>query len=326
MGPLPQIAVVTGGYSHEKIVSLKSVQTLIDHLDTSSYAVFKVVIDELGWYVHVGDRQYRVNKNDFSFEDGTKTIKFDFAFITIHGTPGEDGRLQAYFDLVGVPYSTPSYLASTITSNKFVCNSLLRTQNFKCAQAMLLRQNQQFHPGDVAKTLGLPCFVKPVDGGSSFGVTKVKELSEMEPAIALAFEHGSEVMIEAFVSGIEVTCGVFMKNGEVEVLSITEIVSGNDFFDFEAKYQGKSEEITPARLPQEVFDKIKSLTRQAYLLLGLKGMSRIDYIVQDGEPYLIEVNTTPGLSAQSIIPQQVRHVGYSLQQFFDWCIQASLKD
>lgn len=323
MGNLPHIAVVAGGYSHEKIVSLKSVQTLMNHLNTSSYIIFKVVIDELGWFVHLDDQQIEVNKNDFSFHDGNSSIKFDFAFITIHGTPGEDGRLQAYFDMVHVPYSTPSYLASTITSNKFVCNSLLKSQNFKCADSLLIRPKQQVHAGDVVKALGLPCFVKPVDGGSSFGVTKVSDLSEVEPAIALAFEHGSEVMIEAFVSGIEVTCGVFMNADRVEVLSITEIVPGNDFFDFEAKYQGNSEEITPARLPDEVSERIKSLTRQAYLLLGLKGMSRIDFIVQDGVPFLIEVNTTPGLSEQSIIPQQVKYAGYSLEQFFDWCIQAS---
>jgi D-alanine-D-alanine ligase len=319
------LAVVAGGYSSEKIVSLKSVETLLKFINKEKYNLFKVIIDEDGWFCHLNNEQIEINKTDFSFSEGDKKTKFDFAFITIHGTPGEDGRLQAYFDLVNVPYSTPSYLASTITSNKFVCNSFLKQNGFDCANSLIIRKNQKFDATFIVEKLGLPCFVKPSDGGSSFGVTKVSDKNQIDEAVELALKHGSEALIESFVKGVEVTCGVYTKDEKVYALPITEIVSENDFFDYEAKYQGKSTEITPARLSAEVTKKVQEATVRAYQCLALKGMSRIDFIVQDDVPFLIEVNTTPGLSEQSIIPQQVRHQGFNLTDFFDWCIQTSLK-
>ena len=319
----PKIAVIAGGYSHEKVVSLKSVQTLLDHIDRSKYDLFKVIIDSEGWRVELDSGELPIDKTDFSFKSNESKIKFDFAFITIHGTPGEDGRLQAYLDLVNVPYSTPGYLASTITSNKYVCNSFLQNQGFKCAKSIIVRKDQEFQAGYIIKELGLPCFVKPADGGSSFGVTKVTAEEQLKEAIEYSLEHGSEAMIESFVKGTEVTCGVYLRDNEIKVLPVTEIVTDNDFFDFEAKYKGQSKEITPARLSEEITKEVQRLTFNAYSALGMKGMSRIDFIIQGNIPYLIEVNTTPGLSEQSIIPQQVRHIGYTLQDFFGWCIETS---
>jgi D-alanine-D-alanine ligase len=320
----PKIAVIAGGYSSEIVVSLKSVQTLLTHIDSSKYDLYKVIIDTSGWFCQVDGLSYQINKTDFSFDYIGQAIKFDFAFITIHGTPGEDGRLQAYFDLVKVPYSTPGYVASTLTANKFICNSFLKQQGFNCAKALVIRPEQAVNDEQIIKTLGLPCFVKPSDGGSSFGVTKVTEAKQLKDAVALALQHGSEALLESMLAGVEVTCGVYGKGKQIAALPVTEIVSENDFFDFEAKYQGKSHEITPARLSDSVTKEIQRLTVEAYKTLGLKGMSRIDFIVVDDVPFLMEVNTTPGLSEQSIIPQQVRYMGYTLQEFFGWCIEESI--
>lgn len=319
------LAVIAGGYSHEKIVSLKSVETLLNHLDQEKYSLFKVIIDEEGWFVHLNDgTTINIDKSDFSFQNAnSEKVNFDFAFITIHGTPGEDGRLQAYLDLVNIPFSTPGYLASTVTSNKYVCNSFLSNNGFDCAESLIIRKDTRWDSESILEKIGLPCFVKPVDGGSSFGVTKVTANIQFDDAVRLALQHGSESMVESFVNGTEVTCGVYMKEGRVEVLPVTEIVAENDFFDFEAKYKGQSQEITPARLSEKVTAQVQRLTREAYLSLGLKGMSRIDFIIQDDVPFLIEVNTTPGLSEQSIIPQQVRHEGISLSDFFGWCVECS---
>lgn len=319
----PKIAVVAGGYSSEHVVSLKSIETLLKFIDSDKYDLYKVIIDKNGWFLHQDGQHCPIDKTDFSTVIDFQKINFDFAFITIHGTPGEDGRLQAYFDLLQIPYSTPGYLASTITSNKFVCNSFLKQNGFRCADALLIRKGDSINTKEIVARLKLPCFVKPSDGGSSFGVTKVNKEEDLQSAIDLAIEHGSEALIESYVKGIEVTCGVYTKEGAVYALPITEIVSENDFFDYEAKYQGKSKEITPARLSDSVTKEVQSLTVKAYKTLGLKGMSRIDFIVENDLPFLIEVNTTPGLSEQSIIPQQVRKQGYTLTEFFDWCIDAS---
>lgn len=319
------LAVIAGGFSSEIIVSLKSVETLLKHLDSDKYNLYKVIIDQNGWNVHSDDKTYEINKTDFSaLVEGYK-INFDFAFITIHGTPGEDGRLQAYFDLVNIPYSTPGYLASTITSNKYVCNSFLIHNGFRCANSIIIRKGDSIDTGKIINKLSLPCFVKPADGGSSFGVSKVDKESDLVSAVSHAFDHGSEVMIESQITGVEVTCGVYTKEDEVYALPVTEIETDNDFFDYEAKYKGESREITPARIPDEVTLSIQKITIEAYKSLGLKGMSRIDFIIENDVPYLIEVNTTPGLSEQSIIPQQVRHLNYTLTDFFDWCVDASLK-
>lgn len=303
------IAVLEGGYSHEKVISLKSAQTVFQHLDRTKYNPVKVRIDDEGWYADYQGNRLEVNRSDFSIAG----LQFDFAFIMIHGTPGEDGKLQAYFDMIGMPYSTCSHLASTLTFNKFVCNQYLRNFNVKVAEAVLIRKQEKIDVSNIVSKVGLPCFVKPADGGSSFGVTKVKAESELEEAVRLALSHGTQAVIERFMLGREVTNGVYKGKEGVKVLPITEIVTKNEFFDFDAKYKGESEEITPADLSPELEEQVKKQTKRIYELLDLDGICRADYIIQEGEAYLIEINTVPGMSAESLIPQMAAYEGIALK-------------
>jgi D-alanine-D-alanine ligase len=311
-----KIAVLMGGFSHEAQISMKSGETVMKNIDTALYDVYRIVIDETGWNAHIDGQIIAIDKNDFSIPLSTGKISFDLAFIVIHGTPGEDGKLQAYFDMLGMRYTTSDALTSMITFNKYTCNNLLKHYGIRCAKSVLVRKGDTLNAEKIAAELGFPMFVKPCDGGSSFGVSKVKSMEEIMPAVENAIQHGTEVVIEAFVNGTEVTCGIFNLLGKTTVLPATEIVSKNEFFDFEAKYKGESEEITPARISPEMMKEIQSITSQAYRLLNLKGLARIDFIIQDNAPHLIEVNTVPGLSEQSIIPQQARCVGISLQDLF----------
>lgn len=315
-----------GGFSHEAQISMKSGATVMKHLEREKYELYQVVIDEKGWNCHDGTTAIPVDKNDFSvmLSSGSK-LMFDCAFIVIHGTPGEDGKLQAYFDMLKIPYTTCSALASAITFNKYTCNQLLRSYGIKCANSVHVRKGELVEKEKIAAALGFPMFVKPCDGGSSFGVSKVKTPEEIVPAVEKALQHGTEVIIESFVSGTEVTCGIFHLNGNTIVLPPTEIVSKNEFFDFDAKYKGDSEEITPARISQEMIKKVQHITHYAYQKLNLSGLSRIDFIIQNDEPYLIEVNTVPGLSDQSIIPQQCRCVGIELKDLFGWMVEDALR-
>jgi len=316
-----KIAVVMGGFSHEAQISMKSGATVMKHINKEKYDVHQVVIDEKGWNYYSGDSVLPVDKNDFSVNLPSGKLTFDGAFIVIHGTPGEDGKMQAYFDMMKIPYTTCNALASAITFNKYTCNSLLKCYGIKCANSVLVRKNEAVESDNIATALGFPMFVKPCDGGSSFGVSKVKTKEEIEPAVKKAMEHGTEVIIESFVSGTEVTCGIMHLNGNTIVLPPTEIVSKNEFFDFDAKYKGDSEEITPARISAEMIKKVQHITHYAYQKLHLSGLSRIDFIIQNDEPYLIEVNTVPGLSDQSIIPQQCKCVGIELKDLFGWMIE-----
>lgn len=309
---MKNVAIIEGGYSHEKIISLQSADTVYQNIDRAKYNPIKIRIDEKGWFAFSDNERIEVNLNDFSFKD----IKFDFAFIVIHGTPGEDGKLQAYFDMLKIPYSTCSHLAATITFDKFVCNQYLKSFGIKVADAVLIRQNENINSSEIINKVGLPCFVKPNDGGSSFGITKVQSENELEQAINLALEHGTRAIIESFMVGREVTNGIYKNKDGIVVLPITEIVTTNDFFDFDAKYKGESDEITPADLTQEIAEKVKAVTKNIYEILDLTGIARADYILQDGEPYLIEINTVPGLSGESLIPQMAAYEGISLKQLF----------
>ncbi len=314
---MKKIAVLEGGYSHEKIISLKSSETVFQNLDREKYLPIKVRIDDEGWFAFYNDEKVEVNRSDFSFAD----IKFDFVFIMIHGTPGEDGKLQAYFDMIGMPYSTCSHLASTLTFNKFVCNQYLKNFGVRVANAMLLRKHETINAKQIVEKVGLPCFVKPADGGSSFGVTKVKQESEVEAAVQLALTHGTQAVIESFMLGREVTNGVYKGRNGVKVLPITEIVTNNEFFDFDAKYKGESNEITPADLSAEIEQKVKSETKRIYEILDLDGICRADYILKDNEPYLIEINTVPGMSAESLIPQMAAYEGIALKDLLSEIIE-----
>ncbi len=310
---MKNIAIIEGGYSHEKIISLKSAEMVFQHIDREKYNPIKVRIDEEGWFAFDGDEKIEMDRTDFSFKD----TKFDIAFIVIHGTPGEDGKLQAYFDMLDIPYSTCSHFAATLTFDKYVCNQYLKTVGIKVAEAVLVREGETIDATALVAKVGLPCFVKPNDGGSSFGITKVKSETELKKSIELALSHGTQAIVESFMDGREVTNGIYRtKNGFVP-LPITEIVTSNDFFDFDAKYKGESDEITPADLTDELANKIKTVTQQIVELLDMNGIARADYIIQNGEPYLIEINTVPGLSKESLIPQMAAHEGIPLKQLFN---------
>lgn len=321
------VAVVEGGYSHEKVISLRSSQTVIENLDKSRFKVYRIRIDLEGWFYYSNDGKMGVvDKNDFSIQVNGERIQLEYAFIMIHGTPGEDGKLQAYFDILKIPYSTCNQVLSALTFNKFLCNRFLSDLGFNVAEATIVSKGALYNAEEIVEKVGLPCFVKPADGGSSFGVTKVKRIEELDAAIKLATEdgNGTKALIESFLEGTEVTNGVFRSKNGVKVLPITEIVSENEFFDFDAKYTGKSDEITPARISDEMTEKVKSTTGRVYETLGMTGIARIDYILVKGEPYLIEINTVPGISSESIIPKMARVEGISLSDLLSEVIDVSL--
>ena len=320
------IAIVAGGDSSEVVVSLKSAAGLYSFMDKERYNLYIVTIVGKIWQVEWSDTEKIViDKNDFSFtQDGEKTL-FDFAYITIHGTPGENGILQGYFELIGLPYSCCGVLAAAITFNKFTCNQYLKSFGIKVAESLVLRSGQTVTDQEVAEKIGFPCFVKPNVGGSSFGVSKVKSPEQVQPAIENAFAEGSEVMIEAFLAGTEITCGVYKTKGKSNVLPVTEVVSENEFFDYDAKYKGQVQEITPARISSSLTGRVQKLTSAIYDILGCKGIVRIDYIISEGEVInLLEVNTTPGMTTTSFIPQQIAAAGLDIKEVMTEIIENEL--
>lgn len=312
---MKNIAIIAGGDSSEIVVSHKSAAGLLSFIDKTRYNAYKVVITKSLWQAHLTDKiQIDIDKNDFSFTYQDKKIKFDFAYITIHGTPGENGLLQGYFELLDIPYSTCGVLASALTFDKFACNQYLKAFGVKIAESMLLRKGQSVHTDDVVEKIGLPCFVKPNAGGSSFGVTKVKSDDEVQAAIQKAFDESNEVMIEAFMSGKEVTCGLYKTKNKSMVLPVTEVVPHNEFFDYDAKYKGQVDEITPARISDDLTKRIQQLSSVIYDILNCKGIVRIDYIITENETInLMEVNTTPGMTQTSFIPQQAQAAGLEMK-------------
>lgn len=308
------IAIIWGGYSSEAIVSAKSMASIYSFLDKEKYNVYQVEINKKNWQVDCNGHVYPIDKNDFSFcitESGEK-VKFDFAYITIHGTPGEDGRLQGYFDMLDIPYSSCNHTVSAVTFNKYICNNFLKNFGFQIALSHHLYQNQPYDVDEVIDKLGLPVFVKPNIGGSSFATTKVKLKADLKKAIDIAFAEASEVIIESFIEGREITCGCYKTKDKKVVLPITEVVTANEFFDYEAKYEGKVEEITPARLSGEMTNQIQKYTSDIYDIIGAKGIIRVDYIISNDIPFLLEVNTTPGMTSTSFIPQQVVAAGMNM--------------
>lgn len=325
MSEKKNIAIVAGGDSSEIVVSLKSAQGIYSFIDKEKYNLYVVILKKGEWYVQLeDDNQAAINKNDFSFIHNGTLIRFDFAYITIHGTPGEDGRLQGYFDLIGMPYSSCGVLTSALTFNKYVCNKYLQAFGIKTAESTVLRNGEIISDDTVINQLGLPVFIKPNDGGSSCGTTKVKIKEEIQPAIKKAFAEGREVIIEQFMPGTELTCGCYKFKGKEVVLPITEVVSKNEFFDFEAKYTAsKVEEITPARISPELTKEIQELTSKIYDLIDAKGIIRIDYIVSpEGVVKMLEVNTTPGMTGTSFIPQQVKAAGLNIKDVMTEIIES----
>lgn len=302
------IAIVCGGDTSEFEVSLRSAQGIYSFIDKERYTLYIVEMRGLDWHVQLPDgTKVPVDRNDFSFQQNGGKVVLDFAYITIHGTPGEDGRLQGYFDMLHIPYSCCGVLAAALTYDKFACNQYLKTFGVRIADSLLLRQGQSVSDEDVIEKIGLPCFIKPSLGGSSFGVTKVNAKEQIQPAIAKAFAEAKEVLVEAFMKGTELTCGCYKTKEKSVVFPITEVVSHNEYFDYKAKYNGESDEITPARISDELRDRVQKLTSAIYDILGASGIIRVDYIITEGGKInLLEVNTTPGMTATSFIPQQVR--------------------
>ena len=309
------IAIVAGGDSSELVVSLRSAQGIYSFIDKEKYHLYIVEMEGKRWEVVLPNgSKTPIDRNDFSFIEGEKKRKFDFAYITIHGTPGENGILQGYFDLIGMPYSSCNVLASAITFNKFTCNQYLKGFGIRVSESMILRKGFEILDEEVINKVGLPCFIKPNAGGSSFGVTKVKTKEEIQPAIEKAFGESDEVMFEAFMKGTEITCGCYKTKDKEVVFPITEVVTSNEFFDYDAKYNGQVEEITPARIPEDTAERVRLLTSAIYDILGCSGIIRIDYIITEGEKVnLLEINTTPGMTATSFIPQQVRAAGLDIK-------------
>ncbi len=309
------IAIVAGGDSSEFPVSLRSAQGLYSFMDKEKYTVYIVEMKGLCWEAVLPDgNKTAVDRNDFSFLLNGEKITFDFAYIIIHGTPGENGLLQGYFDLLHIPYSTCDVLASALTFNKFALNHYLQGFGIRISDSLLVRKGSDISDQDVIEKIGLPCFIKPNEGGSSFGVTKVKTAEQIRPAIEKAIHESDEVMVEAFMAGTEITCGCYKTRTKEVVFPITEVVSKNEFFDYAAKYDGESQEITPARLDDDTTRRVKTLTSAIYDILGCEGIIRVDYIITEGGKInLLEVNTTPGMTATSFIPQQVRAAGLDMK-------------
>lgn len=309
------IAIVAGGDSSELPVSLRSAEGIYSFIDKEKYTLYVVEMQGLRWEVRLPEGGMGpIDRNDFSFIHNGEPIKFDFVYITIHGTPGENGLLQGYFDMIKMPYSGCGVLASALTFSKFVCNQYLKGFGIRVAESMMLRKGFEILDDEVINRVGLPCFIKPNLGGSSFGVTKVKTKEEIQPAIEKAFKEADEVMIEAMMQGTEVTCGCYKTKKTECVFPITEVVTKNEFFDYDAKYNGQVEEITPARISEELTERIQLLTSAIYDILGCAGIIRIDYIItEENKINLLEVNTTPGMTATSFIPQQVRAAGLDIK-------------
>tara|TARA_Y200000002_G_scaffold381246_1_gene394769 strand:- start:12510 stop:13469 length:960 start_codon:yes stop_codon:yes gene_type:complete len=304
---MKKVAVIEGGYSSEKAISIKSAKTVFDNLDRTKFSPTRVLIDENEWTAYDEDGRYLIDKNDFSFIKNSKKNIFDYAFIVIHGTPGEDGKLQGYLDMIGIPYNTSSPAVMSLTFQKFHCNQFLKNFGINTPEATTIKSEDVINERQIIDKVKLPCFVKPTDGGSSFGITKVKKENELSPAIKKAFKYGTELVIEENISGREVTCGVYRDIEVIKALPITEIISENEYFDYDAKYNGKSQEITPADLDEQMTTNIKDLTKEIYDILAMRGIARMDYIInKEGAPYLIEINSVPGMSKESIIPQMIK--------------------
>ena len=321
------VAVVMGGYSDEYKVSLKSGQLIYDSLDRELYNVYKVVILKDEWYF-LDDREQKVtiNKADFSvnLESGFD-VNFDVCFNIIHGKPGENGELQAYWDTIGQKYTGCGFYQSALTFNKKDTLAVLSKYGIPSAKSIYLRNGESVNEAEIISELGLPLFVKPNQSGSSLGISKVKEASELEAALDFAFAEDDEILIESFLNGMEVSVGVVDFNGETIVLGITEIVPHKEFFDYEAKYEGASEEITPARIDDETRQKVENIAKKAYNSLGMSGFSRSEFIIMNGTPYMLEMNTNPGFSPASILPQQAKIYGISIKDLCGNEVEKALK-
>ncbi|ERK40180.1 D-alanine--D-alanine ligase [Segatella baroniae] len=326
------IAIVCGGDSSEHDVSLRSAQGLYSFFDKEKYNIYIVDIKGQDWHVDLQNGETaRIDKNDFSFLLNGKAVLFDYAYITIHGQPGENGLMQSYFELLGIPYSTSGVLVEAMTFDKYVLNNYLRGFGVNVADSILLRRNDTYDEAAIEKRIGMPCFVKPAADGSSFGVSKVKNADQLAPALRVAFMESDEVMVERYLEGTEISQGVYKTKDKSVVLPATEVVTKNEFFDYDAKYNGQVQEITPARLSPETAEAVARETGRIYDILHANGIIRIDYIItkdQEGNDkvYMLEINTTPGMTVTSFIPQQVRAAGLDIKDVLTEIVENQFND
>lgn len=315
------IALLAGGDSSEREISLQSAALVARSLDTTKYNVFLIDVHGLSWKYSGTGGEAQVDKNDFSLTIGGKKILFDYALILIHGTPGEDGKMQGYLEMMGVSYSSCGLVSSVVTFDKLQCKSMVATAGLNLAKHKFIREGDLVDPEKLVSELGLPMFIKPNASGSSFGVTKVKKTADILPAIEAARKESAEVLIEEFIEGREIGCGILITSAQEYILPVTEIISKKDFFDYEAKYTpGFSEEITPAKIDAQTLEVLNDMTRRAYKACGCRGIVRIDFIVKSGKPYFIEINSIPGMSPASIVPQQITAAGLTLVGLYDTVI------
>jgi D-alanine-D-alanine ligase len=321
---IKKIALVTGGYSGEAVISYKSAIAIEKNIDAGKWDCYKIDINPQGWFYMAGDgTKGNVDKNDFSIIVNGVKINFDAVLVGLHGTPGEDGKLQGYFDCLKIPYTSCDAATSALTFNKRYTVAVAAFAGMHVAKSLHLFKNIAVTPAAILSALKLPLFVKPNNGGSSLGISKVNEAAGLQQALDKAFKEDDQVLVEEFISGREFTIGVFKQKGNITALPITEIISNNEFFDFEAKYQGASQEITPAKIDEAVAEKIRAEAKKAYAVFNCNGIVRIDFIYNeaDGNPYLLEINTVPGQSDASLVPQQVVAMGMSLKEFYSALIE-----
>ena len=318
------IAIVMGGYSSEAEISLKSGDVVYNSLDANKYTLYKVYIFKDRWFVKLDTQEYKIDKDDFSFVKKDIKVNFDCVFNAIHGDPGENGALVAYFDLLGIKHTSAPFYQMSLTFNKRDTLSVVKEYGIQTANSYYMHQRDEINTVKIIKKVGLPCFVKPNRSGSSFGISKVYSEENLEEAIMKACKEDEEILIESFLDGKEVSVSVIEYKGKIEVLPITEIVSENDFFDYEAKYEGKSKEITPARISKLEKNKIIQTARKVYRILNMSGFSRSEFILVNGEPYFLEINTVPGMTEESLLPQQAKEASISLTDLFDNAIQMAL--
>ncbi len=318
------IALVTGGYSGESVISYKTAATIEKNIDTEKWNYYTIDINPSGWwYVSPGGEKISVDKNDFSITVNGNKILFDAVLIALHGTPGEDGKLQGYFDCLHIPYTSCDAATSALTFNKRYTVAVAAFAGLHVARSMHLFRESPVSPEAILKELKLPVFVKPNNGGSSIGMSKVSEAAGLQEALDKAFKEDTQVLVEEFIKGREFTIGVFKAKGEIKPLPMTEIISKKEFFDYDAKYHGASEEITPANADESIAEKVRAAAKKAYSIFNCRGVVRIDFIYDEanGSPYMLEINTVPGQSEASIVPQQVKAMGWTLKEFYSALIE-----
>jgi D-alanine-D-alanine ligase len=317
---MKNIAILTGGDSAEYDISILSANTVLQHLNSELFKGYIIHLKNDKFTAFIKEIKIDVDKSNFTFEVENKRISFDAIFMALHGSPAENGLIQPYFDNLNIPYTSSNAKVSALTFNKYECNKKLKELGFNCATSFLYKKENNIVEQEIINRVKLPCFVKPNGAGSSFGISKVKKKEDLKKAINSALQHDNKVLIEQFIDGIEISCGVYTNKNNTQVLPITEIVTENEFFDYQAKYEGKSQEITPARISKKLTIEVQKLTTDIYKAMELSGICRIDYIIMNEKPYIIEINTIPGFTEESIIPQQVKSANLKLSVIFESCL------